>query len=92
MTCELYCLLLNNINYKNYNYKNFNKYVFLPHYNHLFIIKQINLFTQTDRKTNGPKIWIYRDKMSGRPKGEATIAYDDTNAAQSAISWFGGTF
>ena len=29
--------------------------------------------------------------MSGKPKGEATITYDDANAAQSAIEWFGGT-
>jgi RNA-binding protein FUS len=39
-----------------------------------------------------PKIWIYRDKASGLPKGEATITYDDYEAAKSAISWFNSTF
>lgn len=35
-----------------------------------------------------PKIWLYRNKETGESKGEATITYDDSNAAQSAISWF----
>lgn len=35
-----------------------------------------------------PKVWLYRHKESGESKGEATITYDDPNAAQSAISWF----
>jgi RNA-binding protein FUS len=37
-----------------------------------------------------PKIWLYKDKETGSGKGEATVTYDDTNAAQSAISWFNG--
>lgn len=37
-----------------------------------------------------PKIWMYKDKVSGKPKGEATVTYDDPNAAQSAIQWFDG--
>ena len=49
------------------------------------------LLLQADKRTGQPKIWIYKDKMSGKPKGEATITYDDANAAQSAIEWFGGT-
>ncbi|XP_076334174.1 uncharacterized protein LOC143238106 isoform X3 [Tachypleus tridentatus] len=43
-----------------------------------------------DRRTGKPKIWIYKDKMSGRGKGEATITYDDPPTATSAISWFSG--
>lgn len=35
-----------------------------------------------------PKIWLYRNKETGESKGEATITYDDANAANSAISWF----
>lgn len=35
-----------------------------------------------------PKIWLYRNKETGDSKGEATITYDDANAAKSAISWF----
>lgn len=35
-----------------------------------------------------PKIWLYRNKETGLSKGEATVTYDDANAANSAISWF----
>lgn len=35
-----------------------------------------------------PKIWLYRNKETGESKGEATVTYDDANAAKSAISWF----
>lgn len=37
-----------------------------------------------------PKIWIYKNKETGLPKGEATVTYDDANAAKSAINWFDG--
>lgn len=33
---------------------------------------------------------MYIDKNTGRPKGEATVTYDDANAARSAIKWFDG--
>ena len=36
------------------------------------------------------KIWIYKDRNTGEQKGEATVTYDDPQAAQSAISWFDG--
>ncbi|KAF4526381.1 hypothetical protein B566_EDAN016465 [Ephemera danica] len=45
---------------------------------------------KNDKRTGKPKIWIYRDKMSGMSKGEATVTYDDANAARSAINWFDG--
>nr|CAD7261661.1 unnamed protein product [Timema shepardi] len=45
---------------------------------------------KTDRRTMKPKIWMYKDKLSGKPKGEATVTYDDSNAAKSAIDWFDG--
>ncbi|CAG2121662.1 unnamed protein product, partial [Medioppia subpectinata] len=41
-----------------------------------------------DKKTGKPKIWIYRDKASGKGKGEATLTYEDPEAAKSAINWF----
>lgn len=41
-----------------------------------------------DKRTNKPKIWIYRDKATGKPKGEVTITYDDPVTATSAIEWF----
>jgi RNA-binding protein FUS len=45
-----------------------------------------------DKKTGKPKIWIYRDKNSGKGKGEATLTYDDPHSAKSAITWFNGKF
>ena len=43
-----------------------------------------------DKKTGKNKIWIYRDKASGKPKGEATVTFDDPPTATSAIDWFNG--
>lgn len=45
---------------------------------------------QTDENTRLPKIWINKDKMSGCPKGDATITYNDINAARSAVGFFNG--
>ena len=39
-----------------------------------------------------PKIWIYKNKQTGLPKGEATITYDDAYTATSAIEWFNSKF
>ncbi|CAH1399961.1 unnamed protein product [Nezara viridula] len=41
-----------------------------------------------DKRSGKPKIWMYNDKTTGLPKGEATVTYDDSNAARSAIKWF----
>ncbi|CAH1957878.1 unnamed protein product [Acanthoscelides obtectus] len=43
-----------------------------------------------DKRTQKRKVWLYKDKLTGLSKGEATVTYDDANAAQSAISWFDG--
>ncbi|KAI9025157.1 hypothetical protein CLU79DRAFT_76910 [Phycomyces nitens] len=43
-----------------------------------------------DRKTRKPKIWIYFDKTTNLPKGDATLTYDDPPSADAAIDWFGG--
>ncbi|XP_022915849.1 RNA-binding protein cabeza isoform X2 [Onthophagus taurus] len=43
-----------------------------------------------DKKTSKRKIWLYKDKATGVSKGEATVTYDDSNAARSAINWFDG--
>lgn len=45
---------------------------------------------QIDKKTNKPKIWLFKDRDTGAPKGEATITYDDPSAATAAIQWFNG--
>ncbi|XP_071876190.1 RNA-binding protein cabeza isoform X3 [Bombus fervidus] len=43
-----------------------------------------------DKRTGKPKVWMYKDKNTGKSKGEATVTYDDQNAARSAIDWFDG--
>lgn len=43
---------------------------------------------KVDKKTRTQKIWMYKDKVTGRPTGEATVTYDDESAAQSARGWF----
>lgn len=43
-----------------------------------------------DKRTGKRRIWIYKDKVTGKGKGEATITYDDPPTASSAINWFGG--
>ena len=48
------------------------------------------VYLQIDKKTGKQKLWIYKDKMTGRPKGEATVTYDDPETATAAINWFSG--
>ncbi|GKD73176.1 transcription initiation factor TFIID subunit 15, partial [Tanacetum coccineum] len=44
--------------------------------------------SQKDKRTGRPKIWIYRDKVTNEPKGDATVTYQDPYAAQAAVEWF----
>lgn len=53
------------------------------HFGSIGIIKK-------DKRTQKPKIWIYKNKETGLGKGECTITYDDPSAASSAIDWFDG--
>ncbi|XP_047048123.1 transcription initiation factor TFIID subunit 15-like [Lolium rigidum] len=41
-----------------------------------------------DKRTGQPKIWIYRDKVTNEPKGDATVTYEDQHAASAAVEWF----
>ena len=43
---------------------------------------------QKDKRTGQPKIWIYRDKATNEPKGDATVTYEDQHAASAAVEWF----
>lgn len=47
---------------------------------------------QMDKRTGKPKVWIYKDKNTGVPKGEATVTFDDPGTASAAINWFDGRF
>ncbi|EYU18132.1 hypothetical protein MIMGU_mgv1a0079112mg, partial [Erythranthe guttata] len=41
-----------------------------------------------DKRTGRPKIWIYHDKVTNEPKGDATVTYEDPHAALAAVEWF----
>ncbi|MCI22547.1 transcription initiation factor TFIID subunit 15-like, partial [Trifolium medium] len=41
-----------------------------------------------DKRTGRPKIWLYRDKETNEPKGDATVTYEDPHAAVAAVEWF----
>ncbi|KAG0476202.1 hypothetical protein HPP92_013043 [Vanilla planifolia] len=41
-----------------------------------------------DKRSGRPKIWIYRDKVTNEPKGDATVTYEDPHAALAAVEWF----
>lgn len=45
---------------------------------------------KVDKKTRKPKIWLYRDKVSGQLKGDGTVTYEDPYSAPSAVEWFDG--
>ena len=34
-----------------------------------------------------PTIHLYKDKRTGRPKGDGTISFEEPETAQSAIKW-----
>lgn len=35
---------------------------------------------------------LYTDKDTGKPKGEATVSFDDPPSAKAAIDWFDGVW
>ena len=41
-----------------------------------------------DKKKGRDKVWVYRDKTTGVPKGDATVTYEDPHAAHAAVGWF----
>ena len=36
------------------------------------------------------QVWLYRDKSTGVPKGDATFTYEDPPSAPAAVKWFNG--
>ena len=36
------------------------------------------------------QVWLYKDKATGKPKGDCTVTYEDPFSAASAVSWFNG--
>ena len=53
--------------------------------------RQIGIIKEGKGKEKGKKkVWIYRDKSTGQPKGDATVSYEDPNGAKGAVDWFNG--
>ena len=38
-----------------------------------------------------PVLHIYKNKQTGRPKGDATISYEEAETASAAVKWFDGS-
>ena len=43
-----------------------------------------------DRETNKPRVWLYHDKRTGDPTGEATITYHDNETQRRALDTYNG--
>ncbi|OXB76462.1 UNVERIFIED_CONTAM: hypothetical protein H355_014177, partial [Colinus virginianus] len=43
-----------------------------------------------NKRTGQPMIHLYIDKETGKPKGDATVSYDDPSTAKTAVEWFDG--
>ncbi|ESO97607.1 hypothetical protein LOTGIDRAFT_59711, partial [Lottia gigantea] len=60
-----------------------NEQMLVQHFGSIGVIKM-------DKRTDSAKVWIYKDKSTGVPKGEATVTFDDPATAKAAIDWFNG--
>ena len=45
---------------------------------------------KTNKRTGQPMIHFYLDKETGKPKGDATVSYEDPPTAKAAVEWFDG--
>ncbi|XP_009944429.1 PREDICTED: RNA-binding protein EWS-like, partial [Leptosomus discolor] len=45
---------------------------------------------KVNKRTGQPMINLYIDKETGKPKGDATVSYDDPSTAKTAVEWFDG--
>lgn len=43
-----------------------------------------------DREANKPRVWLYHDKQTGDPTGEATITYHDNETQKRALDKYNG--
>lgn len=48
------------------------------------------LRSQMNKRLGQPAINIYTDKDTGKPKGDATLSYEEPPSAKAAVEWFDG--
>lgn len=47
-------------------------------------------FEQIDDRSGGPKVWLYKDRVTDEGNGRATVTYEDEETATRAISEYNG--
>lgn len=52
---------------------------------------RLNLSVQMNRRLGKPAINLYEDKDTGKPKGDATLSYEEPVCAKAAVEHFDGT-
>lgn len=55
-------------------------------------LNYFSLCVKINRRLGQPAINIYTDKDSGKPKGDATLSYEEPICAKAAVEHFDGTF
>lgn len=48
------------------------------------------LLSKINKRTGLPAVNIYTDKDTGKPKGDATLSYEEPPSAKAAVEWFDG--
>lgn len=56
----------------------------------LLILYSLTAPPQVNKKTGQSMIHLFSDRDTGKPKGEATVSFDDPPSAKAAIDWFNG--
>ena len=54
------------------------------------ILMHMDISLQMNRRLGQPAINIYTDKDSGKPKGDATLSYEEPFCAKAAVEHFDG--
>ena len=43
---------------------------------------------QADTRTGKPRVWLCRDKVTGQPRGDGIVGYEQAHTATAAIDRF----
>lgn len=56
------------------------------------MIEYFIFLSKINKRTGLPAVNIYTDKDTGKPKGDATLSYEEPPSAKAAVEWFDGMF